>query len=206
MQTSAVAEVISTIADVENRLGLSRRDRPEFFNEWQVDLPAVTEGNQQSLETLWQRYLYHCSGGNLLENTVMLPLVSPLLTVAGFYDLPFRVKAEESVSITVADSEKQLQGRLDLLVLCDSLWVIVVESKKTMLSVWSALPQTLAYLMAAPKTDSPSFAMLTNGDDIVFAKRDNQQYAVSRVFSPLVNQTELESAWKVLTNLSNVYR
>jgi hypothetical protein len=80
--------------------------------------------------------------------------------------------------------------------------VIVLESKKTMLSVWSGLPQTLAYLMANPNQEKPCFAMLTNSDDIVFIKLENQQYQVSKVFSPLVTQSELEVVWQVLQNIS----
>lgn len=52
------------------------------------------------------------------------------------------------MAINGEDSEESLQGRIDILVLGDRLWVTVLKSKQTMLSVWSALPQTLAYLMA----------------------------------------------------------
>jgi hypothetical protein len=122
------------------------------------------------------------------------------------YDPPFRIKAEESVQITIADSEETLQGGIDLLVLQDRLWVIVLESKKIMLSVWSALPQTLTYLMASPNTNLPNFGMLTNGDDIVFVKLENQHYAISRVFAPLSTQSELESACRVLYKIAEIVK
>jgi hypothetical protein len=59
--------------------------------------------------------------------------------------------------------------------------VVIVESKKTALSVWTALPQTLAYLMANPQPEKPSFALVTNGDDILLVKlRANvHHYALS---------------------------
>lgn len=202
MQTVAVTQAITTIAEAEARFSLSRAVDPDFFSEWRENLPEIATAERESLAVIWKRYLYHRSGGQLLENTVMLLLISPLLTVAGFYDPPFRVRAEESVVIEVADSEEKLYGRLDLLVLGDRLWVIVVESKKTMLSVWSGLPQTLAYLMANPNPEKPCFAMLTNGDDIVFIKLKNQQYQVSKVFSPLVAQSELEIVWQISKNIA----
>jgi len=59
------------------------------------------------------------------------------------------------------------------------------------LSVWGALPQALAYLKTNPSTKHPSFALLTNGDEILFVKLLGEQYAVSRVFSPLVSMREL---------------
>jgi hypothetical protein len=73
-----------------------------------------------------------------------------------------------------------------------------------MLSIWSALPQTLAYLMASPNGDLPTFAMLTNGDDIVFVKLEGKQYAMSQVLAPLVNRSELEISWQVLRKIAEI--
>jgi hypothetical protein len=212
MQGLAVTETIATIAEAERRFGLRRSESKDFFTEWYDQLPEINqESDRTNLETLWQRYIYHRSSGHLLENTVMLLLVSPLLTIAGLYDPPFPIKAEEAVQITVADSEETLQGLIDLLVLCDLLWVVVLESKKTMLSVWSALPQTLAYLMANPNRggthpagNRPTFGMLTNGADIVFVKLESKSYAMSQVLSPLVTQSELEIACRILRKIAEL--
>jgi hypothetical protein len=211
MQTLAVTEAITMIAEAERKFGLSRSESSNFFTEWYDQLPVINPSDRANLEILWRRYIYHRSGGHLLESTVMLLLVSPLLTIAGLYDPPFRIKAEESIAINVADSEETLQGRIDVLVLRDRLWIIVLESKKTMLSVWSALPQTLAYLMASPNGGGthpagtrPTIAMLTNGDDIVFVKLEGKQYAMSQVLSPLVNRGELEVAWQVLRKIAKI--
>jgi hypothetical protein len=204
MQTLAVTETVTTIAEAERKFGLRRSESKDFFSEWYDQLPEIKPSDRNNLEVLWRRYIYHRSSGHLLESTVMLLLVSPLLTITGLYDPPFLLKAEESVLIEIADSEETLQGRIDVLVLRDRLWIIVLESKKTMLSVWSALPQTLAYLMASPNGDRPTFAMLTNGDDIVFVKLEGQQYAMSQVLSPLVNQGELEVAWQVLRKIAEI--
>jgi hypothetical protein len=204
MQTIAVTDAITTIAEAEKRFGLSRSESHDFFTEWNHKLPEINSDDQTNLEILWKRYIYHRSGGHLLEATVMLLLVSPLLTVAGLYDPPFWIKAEESVQIIIADSEETLQGRIDILILRDQLWIIVLESKKTMLSVWSALPRTLAYLMANPHRNYPMFGMLTNGDDIVFVKIENQKYGISRVFAPLTAQGELEIACRVLRKIAEI--
>ena len=204
MQTLAVTEAVTTIAEAEQKFGLSRSESKDFFTEWCDELPEINSSDRASLEVLWRRYIYHRSGGHLLESTVMLLLVSPLLTITGLYDPPFLLKAEESVLIKISDSEETLQGRIDVLVLRDRFWIIVLESKKTMLSVWSALPQTLAYLMATPNGDHPTFAMLTNSDDIVFVKLEAKQYAMSQVLSPLVNRGELEVAWQVLRKIAEI--
>jgi len=208
MPSLAVTEAITTISTAETKFGLSRSPSLDFFTEWQNQLPELDSSDRINLEILWRRYLYHRSSGSLLESTVMLLLVSPLLTIAGLYDPPFLLKAKESVLINLADSEEILQGRIDVLILSDRLWIIIVESKKTMLSVWSGLPQTLAYLMASPRNDRPNFALLTNGDDIVFIKvfikLENQQYGMSKVFAPLVNQRELEFACQILRKIAEI--
>ncbi|MGD1852671.1 MAG: hypothetical protein ACFB2W_00330 [Leptolyngbyaceae cyanobacterium] len=164
--------------------------------------------DKAGLTELRRRYLYQCSQGQLLENTVTLLFASPLLTLAGFYDPPFRLKAEESVQLTLEDPEEVLQGRLDVLVLKEQLWVVVlVESKKTALSVWSALPQTLAYLMANPQPEQPSFALMTNGDNSVFVKLSRLmggEYNFSRVFAAITSNQELYEILQILRRIGQV--
>ena len=205
MSTTAITEAIATLA--EGRFNLRRNEDEEFFPEWRTGLPALSDTERRELDVLRGRYLYQRSETHLLEGTVMLLLASPLLAIAGFYDPPFKVKAEESIQINLDDVEEILQGRIDVLVLEDYLWVVILESKKTALSVWSALPQTLAYLMANPHSEKPGFAMMTNGDDILFVKLtqvDNRQYSVSRVFSPFSSNQELYSVLQILKGISQV--
>jgi hypothetical protein len=203
-KTVAITEAITTLAEAEQRFGLQRNEDEDFFTEWRQDLPALTTIDDSLLEDLRRRYIYHRSTGHLLESTVTLLFASPLLALTGFYDPPFRVRAEESVRVVLSDSEEVLQGRIDALVVCDSLWVIILESKKTMLSIWSALPQALAYLMANPHRERPCFGILTNGDEIVFVKltqTEPPQYAVSRVFATFVSAAELSEALQILRRI-----
>ncbi|MGB8700965.1 MAG: hypothetical protein WCD18_16250, partial [Thermosynechococcaceae cyanobacterium] len=165
--TIAITETITTIAEAERRFNLTRTEDEAFFSEWQTLLPELSAVEKVALDNVRRRYLYQRSEEQLLEGTVTLLLVSPLLAIAshqesaGFYDPPFRVRAEESVVLRLDDGEEVLQGRIDVLVLLNQFWVVVLESKKTALSVWAALPQTLAYLMANPQSDQPSFGMVT---------------------------------------------
>jgi hypothetical protein len=203
----AITEAITTLAEAERRFNLSRTEDEAFFSEWQTSLPELSMPEQTALDELRRRYLYQRSEGQLLEGTVTLLLASPLLTIAGFYDPPFRVRAEESVQLTLDDGEEVLQGRIDVLVLLERFWVVVLESKKTALSVWTALPQTLAYLMANPQPEQPSFGMVTNGDDIFFVKlvqHSQRHYALSRVFAPFISKQELYGALQILKRISQV--
>jgi hypothetical protein len=198
--TFAITETITTIAEAERRFNLSRTEDEAFFLEWQTMLPELSTVEKFALDDLRRRYLYQRSEGQLLEGTVTLLLASPLLAIAshqesaGFYDPPFRVRAEESVLLTLNDGEEVLQERMDVLMLLNQFWVVVLESKKTALSAWAALPQTLAYLMANPQPEQPSFGMVTNGDDILFVKlgqTEQRYYSLSRVFAPFTSGQEL---------------
>jgi hypothetical protein len=203
-QTIAITEAITTILAAEQPFNLKRNEADHFFTEWQENLPGLTATDLTAIENLRRRYLYHRSAGHLLESTVTLLLASPLLALTGFYDPPFRVRAEESVRLVVEDSEEVLQGRIDALVICDTVWVIILESKKIMLSIWSALPQALAYLMANSNPEQCCFGVLINGDEIVFIKVDqleSPQYAVSRVFATLGSAQELATALQVLRRI-----
>jgi hypothetical protein len=202
--TLAITEAITTIAEAERRFNLSRTEDESFFPEWQIDLPAILSTEQMALDDLRRRYVYQRSAGQLLEGTVTLLLASPLLAIAGFYDPPFRVRAEESMVLRLNDGEEVLQGRIDVLVLLNQFWVVVLESKKTALSVWTALPQTLAYLMANPQPEQPSFGMVTNGDEILFVKllqAEQRHYGLSRVFAPFSSSQELYAALQILKQL-----
>lgn len=199
----AVTEAITTLAFAEQQFNLHRTEAPDFFPEWRQPLPELPATEQQELRVLQQRYLYQRSRGHLLEGTVLLLLASPLLALAGFYDPPFQLRAEESVRLTLGDEEEDLHGRLDILVVADQLWV-VVEFKKMALSVWSALPQTLAYLQGTPSPQRPSFGLMTNGDEFVFVKLARSLggvYDLSRVFALFAAQDELQRVLRMLKHL-----
>ncbi len=206
-QIVAITEAITSLADAENRFGFVRVEDEQFFREWYEGLPEITDVEKASLDIVRGRFLYHRAGGDLLEGTVMLLLVSPLLALAGFYDPPFRIKAEETVKLVLDDGEEILRGRIDVLVLQNQFWVMVLESKKTTLSVWSALPQALTYLMANPNLDKPVFGMVSNGDDILFIKvtqTNTPQYDLSRVFAPFTSVRELYNVLQILKSIGQV--
>lgn len=200
----AVTEAIKSLAEAESRLNLSRAEDETFFTEWQSQLLSLSDSEQTDLDTLRRRLLYHRADGELLEGAVTLLVASPLLELAGFYDPPFKMKAEAAIEIAIDDGEETLRGRIDVLILQNQLWVMVLESKKTMISTRSALPQALAYMMANPDLDKPRFGMLTNGDDVLFVKllaQPTPQYGLSRAFSIYTVASELRSAFQVLKHL-----
>ncbi|MEG3861491.1 type I restriction endonuclease subunit R [Microcoleus sp. herbarium12] len=209
-QTAAVTEVIQTLADVESRFNIARTESEGFFPEWYQDLPEITEADKSALNLIRRRYLYHLNDGNLTEGTVTLIMGSPLLERAGFYDSPFKMTAEKSVQIVLDEEDEEietLKGRIDVLVMQNQFWVTLLESKRTTISVMSALPQTLAYMTANPRQDRPSFAAMTNGSEIVFVKLDFQnppKYDLSRIFSPLPLTNELFTVLQIFKKIGQL--
>jgi predicted type IV restriction endonuclease len=106
----------------------------------------------------------------VLENTVKLAVVAPLLDLAGFFLPPFYVDTEKEVQITAEDEGVRLRGRLDVLVLQEQFWVLVIEAKRAEFSLKVGIPQALAYMLAAPQLGKPLYGLVTNGSSFVFLK------------------------------------
>jgi len=201
-QTLAITDYIDSLATAEAEFGLSRNDDPGFFPEWLDNLSALTVAEQQRLDLIKQRYLYHRQYGHLLEGAVNFIVIAPLLEMAGFYDPPFHLRSEVSVRIDLSDEEdKVYQGRIDSLVLQDNLWIILVEAKRTSFSIEVALPQAIAYMATQAQSSTNRFALVSNGGYSIFVKLQDHQYGFSEDFSLNRRQNELYSVLQILKRL-----
>jgi hypothetical protein len=210
MIQTAITRRIATIKKAEVQFNLLPTTDVNFFPEWREDLPTITEIEKAVLDRIKARYRYHRASGNLAESLVNLVVLSPLLELAGFYDAPFQIKGEVPIEVSVispiseTDSEP-LRGRLDFLVVSNELWIVVLESKGTELNLDIAIPQTLAYMMANPQSEYPTFAMITNGGKFFFIKVIKQgtpQYDISRIFSHLPLNNEFYEVLKIFKKIS----
>lgn len=205
-QVLAISEAITTFRQVEEKLGLSLSDDPNFFQEWGGALPALTRESQSRLDAVRKNYLYQISDGALLEETIKLVILSPLLELAGFYSTPYKFRAEVPVEVEALGKHDKIQrGRIDGLVLLEQLWVVVIESKKTTFDLEMALPQTLAYMAAAPKSELPLYGMVANGSSYLFVKKLSDRYGVSDLFGMRSSsQNNLYEVLKILKHLGNL--
>lgn len=202
--STGITENLKSLSDLQRRCNLQQADDPNFFNEWVENLSALTVEQQTGVARIKQRYDYHRVDGLLLEGTINLLVVSPLLELAGFLDPPFRIRASYSVGLELTDPEETVRGLIDALVVQERLWILTVESKKTSISVPAALPQLLAYLLANPSSQETLYGMATNGDEFVFVKLQTgevPQYDVSRTFSLVPRRHELGEVLKILQQL-----
>lgn len=174
VQTMPIEQL--TLYDLEQQLGLQEATDNSFFLEWQGTLPTLNALEQARLTRVEAAYA-NLEKRSLLENTVKMAVVAPLLDLAGLFLPPFYVTTEKSVEIT---AEPQLRGRLDVLVIKDQLWVLVIESKRAEFSLKVGIPQVLGYMMAAPESSLPLYGLVTNGSSFVFLKLVGQQYARSK--------------------------
>jgi predicted type IV restriction endonuclease len=152
----------------------------------------VTE--QQGLDRLAQNYLYISQEDSPLEEVVKLVVVSPLLDLAGFYQFPFLIKTEVSTTLEIADEpDTPIQGKIDILVIQEDLWILVIESKPARLDVTVGVPQALSYLLSASSTQSTLYGMVTNGREVLFLTCDRHSpphYSYSATYRLLENAQE----------------
>lgn len=174
-----ITEEIKTLAQLENHLGIRLSDEADFFQEWLGALEPIDETDRQRLDQVRRNYLYQSADGPLLEETIKLVMLSPILELAGFDQAPYKFRAEVE---TIGDTDEVLRGWIDGLVLLDRLWVVLIEAKKATLDLELALPQALAYMASNPDENRPSFGMVTNGSSTIFVKLVGREYGVSDLF------------------------
>jgi Type I restriction enzyme R protein N terminus (HSDR_N) len=192
---------------LEERFQLQQVNDEVFFNEWLDNLPENTDSEKNNLDLVKTRFLRLIKRPPLLEDTVKLVVVSPLLSLAGFYDEPFFIDSEESVEISIEDQDEIIRGRIDVLVFKEQLWLLVVESKRASFSLIEAIPQALAYMLANPYPDKPVFGLVTNGEDFQFLKllkRELPIYELSDKFTLSRRENELYKVLAILKKLGQL--
>jgi hypothetical protein len=195
------------IAYLEARFDLEQTDNEGFFTEWLENLPEISDLEKQYLDRVKLHFLRLVKHPPLSEETVKLVVLSPLLSLAGFYDEPFLIRSESSIEIAVEDQEEVIRGRIDVLVIQQQLWLLVIESKKTAFSLLEAIPQALTYMLANPQPTKPVFGLVMNGSDFIFLKLSqiNQpQYALSDQFTLLKRENELYQVFRILKKLGQI--
>jgi len=192
-----------TLLELEERYGLSLTTAEDFFTEWQSDGGALTDSETLMLDRVKQNFDRLFKSPPLLENSVKMVLLSPLLDLAGFYHDPFRIESETSIEVESEDEGEVIRGRIDVLVVKQRLWLLVIEAKRSDFAVTGAIAQALAEMLNSPQPSQPTFGMVTNGNEFIFLKlvRDPNQYANSRLFSLVNPGNELYNVLSILKQI-----
>lgn len=196
-----------SLEELQENFGLQLTTDSQFFREWQDNLPSLTDEEKRSLERVRSNYFNLVNRRHLLEEGVKMVVLSPLLDFAGFFQAPFSIKTETSVEIAAEDNRVIVRGRIDVLVVGQRLWILVIESKSTKFDVMAALPQALAYMLYDLKSDKPRFGFLVNGREFVFVKLQqadvpiyNRSYALS-----IERANELEQVLAALKGIGQLF-
>ncbi|MGB7443032.1 MAG: restriction endonuclease subunit R [Coleofasciculaceae cyanobacterium] len=204
-QTIPAREI--TLYELETKFGIQLVEDNQFFREWQDNLPEITDTEKVRLDRVKVSYTNLTKYPPLLENTVKMVVLSPLLDLAGFYLPPFHIKSEKSVEVVEDDEGVLVRGDIDVLVLCEQFWVVVIESKKAAFSLEVGKPQLLAYMLSYPYPEKSAYGLITNGSSFRFlklVKGEISQYAVSKLFDIFNPGNELYSVLGVLKRLGQL--
>jgi hypothetical protein len=204
VQTISAQEI--TLHQLSETFGLVRSDEAQFFPEWQDNLPELSPVERQWLDQVKDDYL-HLSQYPMLEPIVKMLVLSPLLSVAGFYRSPFYLAAEHEVRITSQDNGTTVRGKIDILICQPQFWITVIEAKRAEYSLKVGIPQALAYMMAHPQPEKPAFGLVMNGTEFIFIKLSQQptpHYSFSNEFSVLNQGNELYRVAGILKKLGQI--
>jgi len=196
----------ANLRDLIDNFGIQLVRDNQFFREWQDNLPAVTDLEKQLLDRVVDGFINLLNYPPVLEDVVKMSVLDPLLFIGGFYLPPFYVKSEQSVKITTEDEGTIITGSLDVLVLKEQLWVLVVESKKVSFSVEEGLAQILSYMLGSPASEQPCFGIITNGSSFIFVKLvkgNPPQYATSKLFG-IRNTGDLYTVFSVFKHIGQL--
>jgi hypothetical protein len=207
-----------SLAYLKERFGLQKNTKTDFFPEWVDNLPEINDLEKQYLNRVKTNYLSMAENTAILEEAVKMVVLSPLLDLAGFYLSPFQIATEESIEISeeviMYDSEDSqsetkeiIKGKIDVLVLQQKLWLLVIESKRSSFSLFKAIPQALTYMIANPQPQNPVYSLVINGEDFQFiklVKSNGLFYSLSDRFTLYRQENELFQVLAVLKRLGQV--
>ncbi len=194
-----------TLEQLQENFGLQLTTDRQFFPEWQENLPSLSDEEKRSLERVRSNYFNLVNRRPLLEEGVKMVILSPLLDLAGFFQPPFSIRTETSVEISAEDNDLIVRGRIDILVVQNRLWILVIESKSTKFDVMEALPQALAYMLKDSQNNKPQFGFLINGREFVFVKLQKANVPIyGRSYALSIDrENELEQVLAVLKHIGN---
>jgi hypothetical protein len=192
-----------TLNEVETKFHLQEAAEEKFFSEWQENLPEISGEEKKYLDQVKADFLF-LNKYPLFEEAVKMVVLSPLLNLAGFYRSPFRISEEVPVQIAAKEGEQIVRGRIDILVIQEQFWVLVIESKQASFSLKSGIAQALSYMVATPNPTQAVFGMVTNGSHFIFLKLiggETSQYVFSDEFSLLRHGNDLYAVLAILKHI-----
>lgn len=151
--TVGITDVIKSLSVLQTRCNLHQAIDEQFFREWMENLPELNQQEQAGINLIKQRYDYHRVDGPLLEGTINLIVVSPLLELAGFLDPPFRIRSPYGVALKIDDPDEIIRGFIWQLITHKRLNFFCLQKRK---SGWQKLlvEKKVKFACVLPPTDN----------------------------------------------------
>lgn len=193
-----------TLGEADQKLDLHLELSPDFFPEWQGSSGLLSDYEKKTLDIAKDSFLYVVRNAKQ-EALVKMIVVSPLLSAAGFYQEPFSIGAEQATEIAVEDEGDIIRGKIDVLVIKENMWVVVIETKGAGVSLQMGIPQALTYMASNPD-QTLLYGMVTNGAETIFIKLDREtgQYGFSKTYSILNPGNDFYEVASILKSLGSL--
>lgn len=195
----------TSLYDLRQTFGLQPDPDPQFFWEWQQELPELSNFEMGLLDRVKHNFESMTERSQLSENLVKMVAIAPILDLAGLYSMEYRIRDEASIAVSAEGEDAMLyRGKIDILVWQDQLWVITIETKNSQFSLNKATPQALAYMLGSPHPDRPVYGLVSNGSEFRFLKLSQQptpHYGMSAIFSIFNPGNELYRVLQILKKI-----
>jgi hypothetical protein len=163
-----------SLNDVRRLLKLEEREGDAFTDFFSLE--PLSELEQQEILKIRTDFRRYLSAGKVSEELVKFLVLSPLMRLAGFFDIPIVLTMEDSIPIEVEDADTLIKGRLDVLavnqpdaeIAAAQFWILVVEAKNSAIDPWAGLPQLLTYAYKSLQQQSSVWGLTTNGRNYQF--------------------------------------
>jgi hypothetical protein len=191
-----------SLNDVQRLLKLEERPIGSFIEY--LTLQPLTELEQQDLLRISNDYQRYLAAGKVSEGLVKFLTLAPLMRSAGFYDLQIRLTMEDVVAISIDDEDTSIKGRMDILAINNAqantappFWILVIETKNSLVDVLQGLPQLLTYAYKSLEQQQSVWGLVTNGlrYQFIYLRQDTPP---SYQLMPLLNLNESEDAIQLL--------
>jgi len=196
-----------SLNDVHRLLKLEKQGGGSFTDFFSLE--PLTEFEQQEVWRISNDFDRYISAKKLSEGLIKFVTLSPLMRLAGFFDVPIKLTMEDSIAIEVEDEDTKITGRLDILavntpqaeITATPFWVLLVEAKNSAVDVIEGLPQLLSYAFKSLQNQSFVWGLVSNGlrYQFVYIKTPPTYQLM-----PLLSLNEPESASKLLQVLKAI--
>lgn len=198
------------LKDVYNLLKLERKLSDSF--SFLLSLKALSDSDQKDLEKICNNFETYYEEGKLLEGEVKFLVLSPLMWLAGFYHPQIRINLEENIApIQIQDEDILIKGRMDILAVTrpkndvTSLWILIIESKRSQIDALEGLPQLLTYSCSSLEYQDSVWGLTTNGINYQFIYLQKKQPLIYYLL-PELNIIRPEQSKQLLQVLKAIRR